>query len=101
MNIKIYDLQSIYYIFWSTVILGFFVGLFLFRIIDTFILYVSRKIQKPDRIKSDSGYLYRDLNGVYTSKAIVIDRMIDKKRKRLKHWIAHHEYVLKRLKADI
>lgn len=86
--------------FWSIVALGLMLSFFLFWIFQSFFRFVFRKINFPQRVRTEHGYLYRTLTGLYVSKQRCLEIDTDLKLKRKDCAIKHHEYVLNRLKTS-
>lgn len=94
------DLNAINQLFIFIVVFACGIGLFFSSYLYRIYRKTIRKINFPNRIKTEQGYLYRSLNGTYCSKQRCEEIMIEKKFKRINFYIDYHTRILKRLKTE-
>ncbi|MFW2002607.1 hypothetical protein [Acinetobacter ursingii] len=99
-NITVDDLNSITQLFYSILIIGFIFSSIIFAVLRSIALSVIKRINFPHRIKTESGYLYRSLNGTYVAKQRADEIFIQRKMKKRQFWIKRHEYIISRLKRE-
>lgn len=98
MNITVNDFNSITQLFYSIVIIGLFFSFFLFSIIRNISLSLIKRINQPQRIKTEEGFLYRSSNGLYLTKQRLNDIEFQNKLKKRNFWIKRHQHQIERLK---
>lgn len=94
------DLNAINQLFIFIAVFACAIGLFLASYFYTFYKKIERRINFPQRVKTEEGYLYRSQNGTYVSKQRCEEIFIEKKFKKLDFYIAFHTRILKRLKSE-
>lgn len=97
MNVTPSDLNAINELLFSSFIIGLFFAFIFFGLARLFIKRIISKINYPNRIKTEEGYLYRSLKGTYVSKQRKQDIEMENKLR----WIRIYELRLKRLKQDL
>lgn len=94
------DLNAINQLFISITLISCCLGLFFASFIYSFYKKIERRINFPQRVKTEQGYLYRSQNGTYCSKKRCEEIFIEKKFKKIDFYIAFHTRILKRLKSE-
>lgn len=94
------DLNAINQLFIFIVVFACGIGLFFSSYLYRIYRKIIRKINFPNRIKTEQGYLYRSLNGTYCSKQRCDEIAIQKKFKKIDFYIAFHTRILNRLKTE-
>lgn len=94
------DLSAITSMFINLSILAVFFSLFISFMIISIYRKIIRHINFPHRIKTEEGYLYRSVTGLYATKQRCEDILFEKKLKRRKFYIGFHRSMLKRLETE-
>lgn len=84
----------------SVIVLGLILSFVLQGIFNKAFRFLINRINFPRRIKTEDGYLYRAVNGVYASKDRCFDLDQQWKMKNKERWIARHQRIIKQLQSD-
>lgn len=99
MNVTPDDLNAIKELLFATFVFGIFLAFMFFGLARIIINKIISRINFPNRIKTEDGYLYRSENGTYVSKQRAEDIRFERKLKNKDRYIRMHEHALKRLRG--
>ncbi|TCB70202.1 hypothetical protein E0H89_16270 [Acinetobacter sp. ANC 3781] len=94
------DLSAITSMFINISVIAVIFSLMIVLMIQSIYRKIIRHINFPHRIKTEEGYLYRSVTGLYATKQRCEDILFEKKLKRRKFYIGFHRSMLKRLDAE-
>lgn len=94
------DLSAITSMFIDMSLIALIFSFMIVLMIQSIYRKIIRHINFPHRIKTEEGYLYRSVTGLYATKQRCEDILFQKKLKRRKSYIRFHRSMLKRLETE-